>query len=43
MEKETHGLKVVEDHMLPWGVAEKEMCCCQFVLRLQEEKDVNQP
>jgi hypothetical protein len=29
--------------MLPWGVIESEMCCCQLVLRPQEGKDVDQP
>ncbi len=43
MEEDTHKLGVVEDHMPPWGVVRKEMCCCQLVLRLQEGRDVDQP
>jgi hypothetical protein len=43
MEENTWGLGVVKDHMSPWGVVKKEMCCCQFMLRLQEGRDVDQP
>jgi len=43
MWENTHKLGVVKDHMLPWGVARKEMNCCWFVLRLQERNDVDQP
>jgi hypothetical protein len=38
-----HGLGVVEDHMLPRGVARKEMCYCRLVLRLQKGRDIDQP
>jgi hypothetical protein len=38
-----HDLGVVEDHMLPWGVARKEICYCRLVLRFQEGRDVDQP
>jgi hypothetical protein len=41
MEEDTHMLGVVEDHMLPWGVVEKEMCCCWLMLKLQEGKDID--
>jgi len=41
--EDTHELGVVEDHMSPWGVAKKEMCCYQLVLRLQKGKDDDQP
>jgi hypothetical protein len=43
MEENTHELRVVEDHMLPWSVIKKEMCCYQLVLRFQEGRDVDQP
>jgi hypothetical protein len=43
MEEDMHGLGVVKDHMLAWGVARREMCCCQLVLRLQEGRDIDQP
>ncbi len=43
MEENMHGLRVVKDHMPPWGVVGKEMCCCRLALRLQEGKDVDQP
>jgi hypothetical protein len=43
MEKDMHMMGVVEDHMVPWGVAKKEMNCYQFVLRFQEGRDVDQP
>jgi hypothetical protein len=43
MEEDMHELGVVEDHMSPWGVARKEMCCCQLMLKLQKGKDVDQP
>jgi hypothetical protein len=32
MEEDTDKLGVVKDHMPPWGVAGKEMRCCQFML-----------
>ncbi len=34
MEKDTHGLGVVEDDMPSWGVVGKEICYCWLVLRL---------
>jgi hypothetical protein len=42
VEKEgsTPVLGVVENRMLLWGVVGKGRCYCQFVLRLQERKDV---
>jgi hypothetical protein len=43
MEEDMHGLGVVEDHMPPWGVISKEMCCCQLVPRLQKGSDIDQP
>jgi hypothetical protein len=43
MEKDMHGLGVVEYHMPPWSVAGEEMCCSQLMLRLQEGRDVDQP
>jgi hypothetical protein len=43
MEEDMHKLRVVEEHMVFWGVVEKEMCCCRLVLRLQEGKDIDQP
>ncbi len=42
MDEDMHGLGVVKDHMLPLGVARKEMCR-QIMLRFQEGKDVDQP
>ncbi len=30
MEKDMHGLGALKDHMLFWGFAKKEMCCCQL-------------
>jgi hypothetical protein len=42
MEEDMHGLRVVKDHMLPLGVAGKEMCC-RIMLRLQEGTDVDKP
>jgi hypothetical protein len=42
MEKNTHRLGVVEDHMPPLGVVGKEMCYSILMLRLQEKKDVDQ-
>jgi hypothetical protein len=32
MEEDAHGLVVVEDHMLPWDVAGKQMYCCLISL-----------
>jgi len=28
-------------HISPWSVAQKEMCHCQLMLRLQEGRDVD--
>ncbi len=41
IEKDMHGLRVVKAHMPSWGVADKEMCYYQLVLRLQKGKNVN--
>jgi len=43
MEEDTHGLGVVEDHMLSSNVVGKEMCCCRFMLRFQKGRDIDQP
>jgi len=43
MNENMHGLGVVEGRMLPWGVVQKEMCYCQFMLKFQEGRDVDQP
>jgi hypothetical protein len=37
MEEDTHGLGVVEDHMLPWSVVGKKMCCCRLMLGFKKE------
>jgi hypothetical protein len=43
MEEDTHELGVVEDHMPPWSVVRKKICCFQLMLRLQKKRDVDQP
>jgi len=43
MEENMHELRVVEDHMPPWSVTTKEMCCRRLMLMFQEGKDVDQP
>jgi hypothetical protein len=44
VQKEEHTkVGVVENHMLPWGVARKGKCCCRLMLKFQERKDVDQP
>jgi len=37
MEEDTHGLGAIEDHMSPWGVIEKEICYCLFMLGFKVE------
>jgi hypothetical protein len=42
MEKDMHTwVGVVENHMPPWSIIGKEMCCW-FMLRFQEGKDIDQ-
>ncbi len=41
MKEDECKLWAVRDHMLPWGVARKGRCYYQFVLKLQEGRDIH--
>jgi hypothetical protein len=43
MKEDMCELRVVENHMSPWGVDGKGMCYCRLMLRLQEGKDIDEP
>jgi hypothetical protein len=41
IKKDTHMLRVVENHMSFWNVVGNEMCCW-LMLRFQEERNIDQ-
>jgi hypothetical protein len=41
MKEDMCELKVIGDHISPWGVIRKRKCYYQFMLRLQKGKDID--